>query len=89
MVVHYIPILSAFISYYGTLGNGAVSLAEARQLSSKILDSKSWTLSYVHAAVRVMWIAEYSSCYGENHDGTMSEDVLDKGTWHSIFSGLC
>lgn len=77
--MHYFPLLSIFLSHYGTLDNGTVTLNEARTWNQKILKSSTWTLSYVHAAVRVLWIAEYSSCYGENHDGTIADDALDKG----------
>lgn len=79
-LVHYFPVLSAFISRFGGFEGGA-TVAEARQLNDQLFDTNlnHWNLVYMHAAVRTWWLAEYASLYGENHDGSLSEVELDAG----------
>ena len=36
----------------------------------------SWKLTYVHAAVRAWWLAEYSGWYGENYEGSLPQNQL-------------
>jgi nuclear pore complex protein Nup205 len=80
--VHYFPVLGAFISLLGGVDGGA-SIGSARVLNDKLFqqtDQNTWTLSYVHAAFRAWWLSEYSGWYGEYHDGSIAENVLEKGS---------
>lgn len=42
-------------------------------------DQNPWTLTYVHAAFRAWWLAEYSGWYGEHYDGSLPQSQLDEG----------
>ena len=42
-------------------------------------EKDAWNLVYVRAAVRALWLAEYSSWYGEAHDGSISDAQLESG----------
>lgn len=78
--MHYFPALSAFISRLGGAEGGKV-LADARALNNRIFapvdDNNAWALPYVHAAFRVLWLAEYSSWYTENSDGSIPDNQLE------------
>jgi nuclear pore complex protein Nup205 len=60
LVVHYVPILTAFAGQFGSPEGGG-TLAEARSIDAKILEgreSKPWLLPQLHAALVVWWLAE-------------------------------
>lgn len=81
VLIHYFPLIGAYISRFGALENGG-TIADARALDKKVMgpaDQKSWALTYVHAAVRAWWLAEYSGCYGENYDADLPANVLEEG----------
>jgi len=78
-VVHYFPALSAYISRFG--GQEGASIDEARALNEKLLGQKAdaWSLTYINAAFRAWWLAEYSSWYGEHYDGSLLAHELLEG----------
>jgi nuclear pore complex protein Nup205 len=80
LAVHYFPALSSYISHFGSQ-DGGTSIAEARALNERLLGGSQtqWSLTYVHAAFRCWWLAEYSSWYGENYDGSLPQKDLDAG----------
>jgi nuclear pore complex protein Nup205 len=86
-LVHHFPAVAAFISVFGA-PEGVSSLREARRLSEKIIALKEqspWTLHYVHAAVCVWWLAEYSGWYMDNPTGSPLTGVnLDEGSLRAI-----
>ncbi|KAH8801581.1 nucleoporin Nup186/Nup192/Nup205 [Xylogone sp. PMI_703] len=77
LLLHYFPALGSYITQFGSPeGNGSID--DARALNGKVLhqtDQQPWTLSYVHAAIRAWWIAEYSGWYGENYDGSAATNI--------------
>lgn len=79
-LVHYIPGLSASITRFGGT-DGSSDLEEAKRLNEKFFadDHTHWNLVYLHAAVRAWWLAEYSSFFGEAHNGGLTEGQLDAG----------
>lgn len=84
--MHYLPALSACISRLGGAEGGRV-LADARathdKLFARVDEHNPWTLTYVHAAFRALWLAEYSSWYSENSDGSIPDNQLEDGTSNS------
>lgn len=77
LTAHYIPIILAFVSRYGTsVGRG--SLREARALNMRIADSNDsapWALRNLQAATIVWWLAEYSGWYTEQPVGSPVQGV--------------
>lgn len=77
LTAHYIPIILAFVSRYGTsVGRG--SLREARTLNMRIAGSKDsapWALRNLQAATIVWWLAEYSGWYTEQPVGSPVQGV--------------
>lgn len=73
--VHYIPALYACISRYGST-DAAGGIIDARTLHEKLLgqdtEENSWTLPFIRAAFRVMWLSEYSGWHSE----TPEENIL-------------
>ena len=70
--VHYFPVTIAFITLLGS-PEGFGTLREARSLNQKVIGNKDqdpWTLHYVHAAVCVWWLSEYSGWYTDNLVGS-------------------
>jgi nuclear pore complex protein Nup205 len=83
-IVHYFPALSAYISRFG--GHEG-DIHEADILNQRLFiqaEQNPWTLTYVHAAVRVWWLAEYSGWYGEDYDGNMSQKQQEEGSKLSV-----
>jgi nuclear pore complex protein Nup205 len=82
LVVHYFPALSAFITRFGGSEPGR-DLADARALNDKIFarvdDNNTWALTYVHATVKALWLAEYSGWYVEHSDGSIPDRQLADG----------
>lgn len=82
-IVHYLPVLGAYISRFGGV-DGAANIGDARALNDKIFqpqtDQNMWTLTYVHGAFRAWWLSEYSGWYGEYHDGSIPENQLEEGS---------
>jgi nuclear pore complex protein Nup205 len=78
-IVHYLPAISGYITHSLV---GTTPIADARALNEKVLrqpDQKSWTLTYVHAAIRAWWLAEYSDYFSENHEATLTPNQLEEG----------
>ncbi|KAL9584488.1 MAG: hypothetical protein Q9203_004641, partial [Teloschistes exilis] len=70
--VHYVPIIAAFTSHYGSPDHGG-SLREARMLHKRIMDAKEssvWALHDLQAAMIIWWLAEYSGWYLEQQLGS-------------------
>lgn len=70
LLVHLFPVIGTYIAVFGsTEGNG--DLGQARQFYQMISkgDDETWTLPYLHAAVRAWWVAEYSGLFVEVADG--------------------
>ena len=77
LAVHYIPVIVAFTSVYGSDGGGC-NLREARALHSRIVDSKDsspWILRNLQAATITWWLAEYSGWYLEQQLGSPVQGV--------------
>lgn len=86
-LVHYIPPLAACIARYGGLEGGGQQ-EEARALNDRFFGQREqnpWTLSYLHAAFRAWWLAEYSGWFGESADPQIPENQLDDG-WSILIS---
>lgn len=58
------PTIGAYISVFGS-AEGGYDLIKARELHNKLFptDETPWTLSYLQAAFRAWWLAEYSGFY--------------------------
>ena len=72
LAVHYVPIITAFVSQFGSPEGGG-SLRDARMLNSRILDSRDanpWILRNLQAATITWWLAEYSGWYLEQPVGS-------------------
>ena len=77
IAIHYVPMIIAFISQYGSPDGGGV-LREARMLNSKILDNKDkapWILRNLQAAMITWWLSEYSGWYTEKPTGSPVQNV--------------
>lgn len=85
LVVHYVPVITAFASQFGSLEGGGL-LRDARMLNSKILDSKDtspWVLRHFQAATITWWLAEYSGWNLEQPTGSPVQNVnLDEEAQH-------
>ena len=58
------------MSYFLSAGRPA---SDAKALNEKILsqsEQKPWTLTYVHAAIRAWWLAEFSGWHIDHHDAS-------------------
>ncbi|CZS94378.1 related to nucleoporin [Rhynchosporium graminicola] len=79
LLLHYLPALSAFITRFGGSEPGR-DMPDARALHNRIFarvdDSNTWALAYVHASVKVIWLAEYSGWYVEHSDGSIPDRQL-------------
>ena len=67
IAVHYVPIITAFTSQFGSPEGGA-TLPEVRSLNRRILEGKDktpWALRNLQAATTTWWLAEYSGWYLE------------------------
>jgi nuclear pore complex protein Nup205 len=63
-------------------------MVDARSLNDKFFaqsDQDPWSLTYLQAAFRAWWLAEYSGWYGENADGTIPDNQLDDGKFDNFF----
>lgn len=77
LAVHYMTIILAFCSEYGSPEGSAV-LHEARKLNTKIIDSKDsapWALRNLQAATKTWWLSEYSGWYLEQPTGSPVQGV--------------
>ena len=77
IAVHYVPMIIAFTSQFGSPDGGGV-LRDARMLNSKILDSKDkspWILRNLQAAMISWWLSEYSGWYLEPPTGSPVQNV--------------
>ena len=77
IAVHYVPMITAFTSQFGSPDGGGV-LREARMLNSKILDYKDktpWILRNLQAAMITWWLSEYSGWYIEPPTGSPVHNV--------------
>ncbi|KAG9234772.1 nucleoporin Nup186/Nup192/Nup205 [Amylocarpus encephaloides] len=79
LLLHYFPPLAACIAKFGG-SEGGGTMNDARNLHTKLCgqaDHSTWSLSYLQAAFRAWWLAEYSGWYGENADGSIPENQLE------------
>ena len=75
--VHYIPILMAFITHFGS-SEGCCTFREATALNAKFMDSAraaSWTLGTLHAVATVFWLSEYTSWYTDPPTGSPMQGI--------------
>ncbi|KAG0648998.1 Nuclear pore [Hyphodiscus hymeniophilus] len=66
LLLHYIPTLTGYISHFLSPGR---RLSDARALNDRILsqsEQRPWTLTYVHAAIRAWWLADFSGWLSEH-----------------------
>jgi nuclear pore complex protein Nup205 len=57
-------------------------ISDAKALNNQILsqsEQKPWTLTYVHAAIRAWWLAEYSGWHIEHHTSDVAQAEQDEG----------
>ncbi|VBB86736.1 Putative protein of unknown function [Podospora comata] len=85
-LVHLFPVLAAYINVFGS-PDGMCDFQQSRQLDQEILktgDGDSWAISYLGAATRVWWIAEYTGYFQVDNEfdlGGLDLDVeFDKRT---------
>lgn len=77
IAVHYVPMITAFTSQFGSPDGGGV-LRDARMLNSRILDNKDrtpWILRNLQAAMITWWLSEYSGWYLEQPTGSPVQNV--------------
>lgn len=77
LVLHYIPILTAFTSEFGSIDRSG-TLRDARMLDRKIRESRDtvpWPLRSLQAATITWWLAEYSGWYTEQPTGSPVQGV--------------
>ena len=77
IAVHYVPMITAFTSQFGSPDGGA-GLREARMLNSKILDNRDktpWILRNLQAATITWWLSAYSEWYHEQPVGSPVQNV--------------
>lgn len=77
IAVHYVPIMTAFTSQFGSPDRGG-GPREARMLNSKILDNKDkapWILRNLQAAMITWWLSEYSGWFHEKPTGSPVQNV--------------
>ncbi len=77
IAVHYVPIILAFCSQYGS-PEGNATLRESRLLNTRITDSKDsapWALRNLQAATMTWWLSEYSGWYLEPPTGSPVQGV--------------
>jgi hypothetical protein len=82
--VHYFPAISGFIAHFLF---GTTPIADARAVTGKVLtqsEQKPWTLTYVHAAIRAWWLAEYSDYFTNNHESNLTQSQLEEGWFTSL-----
>lgn len=78
-IVHYLPAISGYIANSLQYTR---PIADVRALNDKVLaqsEQKPWTLTYVHAAIRAWWLAEYSGYFTENHESNLTQSQLEEG----------
>ena len=78
IAIHYVPMITAFTSQFGSLDGGGGVLREARMLNSKIVDNKDktpWILRNLQAATITWWLSEYSGWYTEQPTGSPLQNV--------------
>ncbi|KAI3399397.1 hypothetical protein diail_7124 [Diaporthe ilicicola] len=65
LLVHLFPVIGAYVSCFGsTEGSSSVEEGEEfNKLICKQSDDDNWVMPYLHAAVQVWWIAEYSGWF--------------------------
>ncbi|KAK0674197.1 nucleoporin Nup186/Nup192/Nup205 [Cercophora samala] len=85
-LVHLFPVLAAYINVFGS-PDGMCDFQQSRKLDQEILktgDGDSWAISYLGAATRVWWIAEYTGYFQVDNEfdlGGLDLDVeFDKRT---------
>ncbi|WEW61048.1 hypothetical protein PRK78_006537 [Emydomyces testavorans] len=77
LLVHYLPALTFAIAQYGS-SEGHGPLREARSLHLAVAgekESTNWTLQKLHAAVVVLWVAEYASWYFDSSPASPLQGV--------------
>lgn len=77
LAVHYMTVILAFCSEFGS-PEGSAALREARNLNTKIIDSKDsapWALRNLQAATKAWWLSEYSGWYLEQPTGSAVQGV--------------
>ena len=77
MTLHYVPILTALTSQYGSSEGGA-SLRQSRAINTRIMegrDTQVWALPNLQAAMTAWWLAEYSGCYFDQPTGSPLQGV--------------
>lgn len=70
VLVHLFPIIGTYITVFGsTEGNNDLEQArEFYKLLSKG-DDETWTMPYLHAAIRAWWVVEFSGLFVDTADG--------------------
>ncbi|TVY24924.1 Nucleoporin [Lachnellula hyalina] len=81
LLLHYFPVLGAYISCFGGTEGGG-TMTEAKNLNDRLFapNQNPWALPYVQAAFRAWWLAEYSGWYVDINDGSIPENQLEDET---------
>ncbi|KAL2289182.1 hypothetical protein FJTKL_02970 [Diaporthe vaccinii] len=67
LLVHFFPVIGAYVSCFGS-PEGSASTQEGEEFNKLICkqsDDDTWVMPYLHAAVQVWWIAEYSGWFAQ------------------------
>ncbi|KAK4204380.1 nucleoporin Nup186/Nup192/Nup205 [Triangularia verruculosa] len=78
-LVHLFPVLAAYINVFGS-PDGMCDFQQSRQLDDEICktgDGDSWAISYLGAATRVWWIAEYTGYFQVDNEFDLGGLDLD------------
>ncbi|KAK4175026.1 nucleoporin Nup186/Nup192/Nup205 [Triangularia setosa] len=78
-LVHLFPVLAAYINLFGS-PDGMCDFQQSRQLDQEICktgDGDSWAISYLGAATRVWWIAEYTGYFQVDNEFDLGGLDLD------------
>ncbi|KAK0732791.1 nucleoporin Nup186/Nup192/Nup205 [Apiosordaria backusii] len=78
-LVHLFPVLAAYINVFGS-PDGMCDFPQSRQLDQEICktgDGDNWAISYLGAATRVWWIAEYTGYFQVDNEFDLGGLDLD------------
>ena len=78
LLVHKMPTLGAFLTEFGSpIGRHTIQQARALHATVCPAETSTWPLSYLQAAVRVWWLAEYSGFYLDDVDESVLSGPVD------------
>ncbi|KAK4165342.1 nucleoporin Nup186/Nup192/Nup205 [Cladorrhinum sp. PSN259] len=79
-LVHFFPVMAAYITVFGST-DGMQDLQQARQLNAIVCkpgDNETWAIQYLGAAFRAWWVAEYTGFYQDENQFDFKGIDLDR-----------